>query len=1483
MSTQPTLRTIVCCLGMLSIVAACGPNERRVEAPKKPVEPEIKRLESTSQTLHPGDSVDLAVVAGPAGEEWADAGFGSAGDAGTKTGGQALSHDAESRDVSDGHTAPSNDTASSADTSSERDTSTSPSDAGGTPDTSNAPTDTGVSSTGDDASTENERDASSAAPEPEPPSGRVPENWTVSWSVDADGWSIAGEGATATLQAADQYESTADVTVIVTTPDDRSDSATLSVTTGSNTPPAVTNTTAEPNPVAPDGEIEVSVDASDPNGDELAYDWQIADPWSLSETSGSNATIVAPNRDDVFATLQVTISDGYGGQTTSEIRLETLANTAPSLSSVTASPPQVSPGGTITLEADATDAEQSDLSYTWTIPDDWSADTTTGERIDVTAPDTYDVTATAEVVVADPRGAQTSGSVVISTRDNQGPTIDSFSANPTSVQKGGTIDLEVIAQDPNGDALQYDWSVAKQQTWTLSTNGSEATLQSPEQPNATTRVEVAVEDEEGKTARASKVVSTKPNVSPSIGSVSANPTTVSPGKTSTVSVSASDPDGDSLDYQWSATGSWSVSGSGASASITPPSTYGATGVVTVQVTDGFGGSATGSVTVSTRQNGDPIIALLSANPPTVAPKTLTRLVVNASDPNGDTLSYNWSLPNGWTKQTSTGQTIPPNELVLQAPGSYDTQATVSVTVTDGQGGSSKASVPIFTEDNGAPTIDSLTASPADIAPGGTTTIEASTRDPNGDSLNYSWTLPGSKWSQSGSGAKITVTAPDQFGLQKTIRLDVSDGNGGTATASVAVSTADNQPPTLDSLTASPQTVQPNKTLTVEAKARDSDSKNLNYNWTIPKQWSTSGSGAKITVTAPGQFGVSGTVEVAVSDGDGGQASGSVVVSTADNQTPSVSSVTASPQPASPGASVQVEALAADPDGDSLGYSWTVPKGWNKSGSGSQITLQSPNSYGKSGVVRVTVDDGNGATAKGSTLVSTETNQNPVLSALTANPQAVAPNGSITVEATAADPNGDSLNYQWTPPSGWSKSGSGDTITLQAPGSYGNSGLVQVTIDDGQGGTATGSVLVRTDRNQSPVISNVTANPVVLSPGGTTTVRASATDPNNDSLGYSWNVPQGWTQKGSGAQIEVVAPNKTSASATLTVTVSDGNGGRSKGAVVVQTVNNRSPQIDSLTANPKTVAPGGSITLTSKVTDPDGDSINYSWTIPKGWSKSGSGAQITLTAPDAYGRTDTIKLTASDGRSQATDKVLVQTDANKAPSVDSLKAQSNPVLQNASTTVQTSASDPYGDSLSYRWSLSNNSWTRSGSGSSIALDAQNNANSSVKVTVTVDDGNGGTASSSITVQTKGCSSGTANCDGSANNGCEVSLNSDANNCGSCGNSCGSNESCSSGSCVSHPAKCKTGNGPDYGNPYVVCDANANSAWISAAKKQTQYFNARKICRNLGYNKVVATGGTCGNTCGYCEGSTSCNNTGSKSFNGGGGSHTRLGYWVHWRCK
>jgi hypothetical protein len=97
------------------------------------------------------------------------------------------------------------------------------------------------------------------------------------------------------------------------------------------------------------------------------------------------------------------------------------------------------------------------------------------------------------------------------------------------------------------------------------------------------------------------------NNPPTITSLVANPTSVIVSRTSSLTAAASDPDGDGLTWQWSATGGTLVRGT-TTATWTAPATAG-TYTVRLTVSDGKGGSDTESVSITATpaQGGEVIV------------------------------------------------------------------------------------------------------------------------------------------------------------------------------------------------------------------------------------------------------------------------------------------------------------------------------------------------------------------------------------------------------------------------------------------------------------------------------------------------------------------------------------------------------------------------------------------------------------------------------------------------------------------------------------------------------------------------------------------------------------------------------------------------------------------------------------------------------------------------------------------------------------
>ncbi len=101
----------------------------------------------------------------------------------------------------------------------------------------------------------------------------------------------------------------------------------------------------------------------------------------------------------------------------------------------------------------------------------------------------------------------------------------------------------------------------------------------------------------------------------------------------------------------------------------------------------------------------------------------------------------------------------------------------------------------------------------------------------------------------------------------------------------------------------------------------------------------------------------------------------------------------------------------------------------------------------------------------------------------------------------------------------------------------------------------------------------------------------------------------------------------------------------------------------------------------------------------------------------------------------------------------------------------------------------------------------------------------------------------------------------------------------------PQVCASGNiGVADGSDWVVCAADASSAWLSHGPADGGTYNADLICLSLGYAAVGSYGGTCGDSCGYCDGGTSCSTPGIQTFDGPwpGTDTTSLGWTVTWEC-
>jgi YVTN family beta-propeller protein len=285
------------------------------------------------------------------------------------------------------------------------------------------------------------------------------------------------------------------------------------------------------------------------------------------------------------------------------------------------------------------------------------------------------------------------------TSHNAAPIIDAVVVSAVAIAPSETIAVDVQAHDPNaGDSLSYAWSGAG----TFSAASSASTSWSAPAAEDAYSLTIAVSDPKGETASLSfsvdvhgangkgdASVGVTINTWPSISDLSATPTRLAAAEaTTSLDVAASDADGDVLSYGWSTDCSGSFSPPAAKAPTFMLSALPAGGscTFTVTVTDGRGGTNTGTLNLPTGPeptvNEAPQIAVASQSRTTASPGETVDLFVQASDPEGTALTFSWSASAGTLGTPASSTSM--SEVVWTAPASGGS-FTVSAVVQDADG------------------------------------------------------------------------------------------------------------------------------------------------------------------------------------------------------------------------------------------------------------------------------------------------------------------------------------------------------------------------------------------------------------------------------------------------------------------------------------------------------------------------------------------------------------------------------------------------------------------------------------------------------------------------------------------------------------------------------------------------------------------------------------------------------------------------------
>lgn len=177
-------------------------------------------------------------------------------------------------------------------------------------------------------------------------------------------------------------------------------------------------------------------------------------------------------------------------------------------------------------------------------------------------------------------------------------------------------------------------------------------------------------------------------------------------------------------------------------------------------------------------------------------------------------------------------------------------------------------------------------------------------------------------------------------------------------------------------------------------------------------------------------------------------------------------------------------------------------------------------------------------------------------------------------------------------------------------------------------------------NQPPVITSLTPEATILLPEAVTKITCVASDPDGDTLTYTWTASGGTI-----SSIENIAnwraPDFTG-EFVISVTVDDGEGATVSKSCTLTVTTNQRPVVSSIIAEPATLEQGETSTIVCLASDPDGDPLTYTWEATGG-TVTGAGNTVTWEAPSVGGEF-VISVSIDDGKGGITEsscRIVVQ--------------------------------------------------------------------------------------------------------------------------------------------------------------------------------------------------------------------------------------------------
>ncbi|MBF7073393.1 tandem-95 repeat protein [Glaciecola sp. MH2013] len=919
---------------------------------------------------------------------------------------------------------------------------------------------------------------------------------------------------------------------------------------------------------------------------------------------------------------------------------------------------------------------------------------------------------------------------------NDDPVAQDDSAS-TNEDEQVVIDVLGNDDDVDGDTLTVTNPTSSDGTVIVNADGELVFTPNPDF-NGTASITYTIEDGNGGTDSATVVVTV----------VAVNDPPVAPGQSLSVAedtpllinplLGATDVDGDTLVVSGvSASSGTVVLNSDGSISYTPAPDFNGPVTLTYLVDDGNGGVVPVTITIDvTAVNDDPVAVNDAASTDEDSSVTIN-VLINDSDVDGDSLTViTPSSPNGTVTVNADGN------LVFTPNADFNGIATITYTISDGNGGTDTASVevtvvpindaPVGVEQTLSTNEDTaLTFNPLDGA-----------SDVDGDTLSVSNVTASSGTVTLNPDGTITFEPAPDFNGPVTITYTIDDGNGGTTTVTSTI----NVQAQSDAPVANPDsgTTLEDNPVTVNVLANDSDVDGDALS--VSNAASNDGEvvvlpNGDIQFTPAPDFTGVAVLTYTLIDATGAVDTGTVSITVSPvNDAPVVPDQILAGEEDSPVTFNPLE-NGSDVDGDELTVSDVVASSGtvvvNPDGT---ITFTPEPNFNGPVEITYTVDDGNGGTIEVTVVIN--------VAAITDPPVAV-PDTATTVEDTPltidvvandTDPDGDTLTViAATSPDGEVTINANGELDFTPNPDFTGVAIISYTLSDGTGQTVTGTATVDvTPVNDAPVASDQTLStqedtPLTFDP------LINASDVDGDSLSISGVVASsGSVVINPDGTVTFTPDPNFNGPVAITYLIDDGNGG-----TVAVTVNiNVLAVVDAPIANPDTATTNEdtpvSIDVLANDTDVENEVLRViSASSPDGDVEIGANGEVIFTPNEDFNGDAEITYVIEDESGQVASSTVTVTvlPVNDAPIAPTLTRS---LVEDTELNIDVIglSSDPDGDTISLIAVSVDVGEVSINPDGSISFTPPANYNGPAVITYTIDDGNGGTTTATITIDVTG---------------------------------------------------------------------------------------------------------------------------------------------------